>query len=324
MNENIASSGVHFPPGVIDGAGRRLRPGNIVRFLDNDLEVLGEVVAWFTDGISLHVNTEDDSDEEWFVRNPFEVFRVDAELGESLTVGEFFIETDGPSSIIIEGVGTRDLIMVADATPNDAGLLPLNSDVTLRDWSQQTLTALFEMESSQRIRILQSSFRAPILERVLQEAVLPRVIDRLVLVATDQTPQHPQDTIYCARILELWMEAHGHVVGKEEPNMSRRWIRHIDIWSVDQLPHVIDAVAFRMKSEIATWVGDSQRVVVVHGGGTPAMNTAVLITAVQYSNAIVRHVQVPEPHKGTGQIQPLIEFDLVDMPELGKALRQDS
>jgi hypothetical protein len=54
------------------------------------------------------------------------------------------------------------------------------------------------------------------------------------------------------------------------------------------------------------------------------MNTAVLITAVQYSNAIVRHVQVPEPHKGTGQIQPLIEFDLVDMPELGKALRQDS
>ena len=121
----------------------------------------------------------------------------------------------------------------------------------------------------------------------------------------------------------MWLEAHGHIVNVGEPDASRRWIESVVIFPIPQLPHVIDAVAHKIKTEIPGWAGTSERIVVVHGGGTPAMNTAVLIAASRYSNASIRHIQVPEAHRGTGEQQPLIEFDLEDMPELGRAIKRD-
>ena len=121
----------------------------------------------------------------------------------------------------------------------------------------------------------------------------------------------------------MWLEAHDHVINVGEPDASRRWIESVAIFPITQLPHVIDAVTHKIKTEIPDWAGTSERIVVVHGGGTPAMNTAVLIAASRYSNASIRHIQVPEAHRGTGEQQPLIEFDLEDMPELGSAIKRD-
>lgn len=311
----------YFPPGVIDANGRRLRPGCLIQFTDSNQLITAEVIAWRIEGLMLLVVDETTNDEQWFVRHPSDVERLDSELPQSNTVGQFYVEADGPSTTIIECVGTRDLVHLVDASI-DSPFPQLQPGASLREWSQSVLERLQQMEPTLRKTVLQQSFAAPIIERVLQEGVLPRIINRLVLVSTDQTIKHPQDTIYCAQVLEMWLEANGHVVNVGEPNASRRWIESIEIFPISQLPHVVDTVVHRIKSEIPRWMEHSERIVVVHGGGTPAMNTAVLIAASRYSTATIRHVQVPEAHQGTGESQPLIEFDLQDMPELGRAINR--
>jgi hypothetical protein len=323
MSEYPELNVVYFPPGVIDGNGRRLRPGNTVQFVSNGQVLIGEIVAWLVDGVSILINGRSDEDEEWFVRNPTEVFRTDIQIDESVTTGSFLVELNGPSSVVVQGIGTRDLEVDANSLPPLSGLTPRAHGDSLREWSVHTLVTLLAMDEQERKIILQNSIRAPLLERVLQESALPRVIEKLVLVATDQIEPHPHDTVASAQILVLWLEANGYVMGIMEPHPGRRWIRDVEISVISQLPHVIDAVVFQLKPFISSWVQDCQRIVVVHAGGTPAMNTAILISSVQYSHVTIRHVQVPEPHQGTNRIQPLIEFDLTDLPELGKALGRD-
>jgi len=312
----------YFPPGVVDGSGRRIRPGSLVQFVNDGVTVTAEVTAWRIEGLTLLTVDETTEEEQWFVRHPSDVSRIDSESTQSSTVGQFYVEVDGPSTIIIECVGTRDLVYLADKDPDS--LFPaMENGTSLRDWSATVVQILRQMHPDERRAALRQSFQAPIIERVLQEGVLPRVIDKLILVTTDQLVQHPQDTIYCAEILEMWLEAHDHVINVGEPDASRRWVESVAIFPITQLPHVIDAVTHKIKTEIPEWAGTSERIVVVHGGGTPAMNTAVLIAASRYSNASIRHIQVPEAHRGTGEQQPLIEFDLEDMPELGSAIKRD-
>jgi hypothetical protein len=312
----------YFPPGVVDGNGRRIRPGSLVQFSDAGNTITAEVIGWRIEGLMLLAVDIAAGQEQWFVRYPSDVSRIDSESTQSATVGQFYVEADGPSTMIIECVGTRDLIYIA-GTDSDSKFPRLENGASLRDWSLSVQQTLRQMDPDERRATLLQSFAAPIIERVLQEGVLPRVIDRLVLVTTDQLVEHPQDTVYCAQILEMWLEAHSHVVNVGEPDASRRWIESVVIFPITQLPHVIDAVAHKIKTEIPGWAGTSERIVVVHGGGTPAMNTAVLIAASRYSNASIRHIQVPEAHRGTGEQQPLIEFDLEDMPELGSAIKRD-
>ena len=319
MSEPISH---YFPPGVIDGSGRRIRPGSLVQFINDGITLTAEVISWRIEGLTLLTVDETVEEEQWFVRHPFDVVRIDSESTQSATVGQFYVEADGPSTIIIECVGTRDLVYIADKD-TDSLFPAMENGASLRDWSATVVQLLRQMQPNERHAALRQSFQAPIIERVLQEGVLPRVIDKLILVTTDQLIQHPQDTIYCAQILEMWLEAHGHVVNVGEPDASRRWIESVAIFPITQLPHVIDAVAHKIKTEIPEWAGTNERIVVVHGGGTPAMNTAVLIAASRYSNASIRHIQVPEAHRGTGEQQPLIEFDLEDMPELGSAIKRD-
>ena len=319
MSEPISH---YFPPGVIDGSGRRIRPGSLVQFINDGITLTAEVISWRIEGLTLLTVDETVEEEQWFVRHPFDVVRIDSESTQSATVGQFYVEADGPSTIIIECVGTRDLVYIADKD-TDSLFPAMENGASLRDWSATVVQLLRQMQPDERRAALRQSFQAPIMERVLQEGVLPRVINSLVLVTTDQLIEHPQDTIYCAQILEMWLEAHGHVVNVGEPDESRRWIESVAIFPITQLPHVIDAVAHKIKTEIPEWTGTNERIVVVHGGGTPAMNTAVLIAASRYSNASIRHIQVPEAHRGTGEQQPLIEFDLEDMPELGSAIKRD-
>ena len=319
MSEPISH---YFPPGVIDGSGRRIRPGSLVQFINDGITLTAEVISWRIEGLTLLTVDETVEEEQWFVRHPFDVERIDSESTQSATVGQFYVEADGPSTIIIECVGTRDLVHIADKD-TDSLFPAMENGASLRDWSATVVQLLRQMQPDERRAALRQSFQAPIMERVLQEGVLPRVINGLVLVTTDQLIEHPQDTIYCAQILEMWLEAHGHVVNVGEPDASRRWIESVAIFPITQLPHVIDAVAHKIKTEIPEWTGTNERIVVVHGGGTPAMNTAVLIAASRYSNASIRHIQVPEAHRGTGEQQPLIEFDLEDMPELGSAIKRD-
>lgn len=319
MSEPISH---YFPPGVIDGSGRRIRPGSLVQFINDGITLTAEVISWRIEGLTLLTVDETVEEEQWFVRHPFDVERIDSESTQSATVGQFYVEADGPSTIIIECVGTRDLVYIADKD-TDSLFPAMENGASLRDWSATVVQLLRQMQPNERHAALRQSFQAPIMERVLQEGVLPRVINGLVLVTTDQLIEHPQDTIYCAQILEMWLEAHGHLVNVGEPDESRRWIESVAIFPITQLPHVIDAVAHKIKTEIPEWTGTNERIVVVHGGGTPAMNTAVLIAASRYSNASIRHIQVPEAHRGTGEQQPLIEFDLEDMPELGSAIKRD-
>ena len=319
MSEPISH---YFPPGVIDGSGRRIRPGSLVQFINDGITLTAEVISWRIEGLTLLMVDKTVEEEQWFVRHPFDVVRIDSESTQSATVGQFYVEADGPSTIIIECVGTRDLVYIADKD-TDSLFPAMENGASLRDWSATVVQLLRQMQPDERRAALRQSFQAPIMERVLQEGVLPRVINGLVLVTTDQLIEHPQDTIYCAQILEMWLEAHGHVVNVGEPDESRRWIESVAIFPITQLPHVIDAVAHKIKTEIPEWTGTNERIVVVHGGGTPAMNTAVLIAASRYSNASIRHIQVPEAHRGTGEQQPLIEFDLEDMPELGSAIKRD-
>lgn len=312
----------YFPPGVIDGNGRRIRPGSLVQFTEDGQSITAEVIAWRIEGLILLAVEESSGDEQWFVRYPSDVLRIDSESTQSSTIGQFYVETDGPSTMVIECVGTRDLIYL-ESTDSHNDVPRLDNATSLRDWSFSVLQTLRKMDPVNRQTLLVQSFKAPIIERVLQEGVLPRVLKKLVLVTTDQLIEHPQDTIYCAQILEMWLEAHGHVINVGEPGASRRWIESIVVFPITQLPHVIDAVVYKIKSEIPQWIESCERIVVVHGGGTPAMNTAVLIAASRYSNASIRHIQVPEAHRGTGEQQPLIEFDLVDMPELGSAINRN-
>jgi len=326
MSDFLESVSRYFPPGVIDGTGRRLRPGTIVEFPVNDHILKAEVISWRTEGLILKTLDTDSeaSDEKWFVRHPSEVRRVDIEIETSSTTSEFYIEVDGPSTCIIQCVGTRDLIYVPSPITDEQQIPPLEDFNSLREWSTFALSALENLEEEDRNQLLRSSFRAPILERVLQEGILPRIVERLVLVSTDQEPQHPFDTIFCSRILSLWLEAHGHIIDIGEPDTSRRWIRSVSVLPIVSLPHVVDAVVHKLKSDIPELSQNAQRTVVVHGGGTPAMNTAVLITASRFTSSMIRHIQVPEAHRGTGQKQPLIEFDLEDMPELGKAIQRST
>lgn len=332
MNEHVeVPFGLYFPAVVVDSDGRRVRPGNVVQFLDNGLERRAHVQGWHTDGLVL-VTVDDDPIEplSLTMKHPSEVRRADVEYEDAATRSNFYVEVSGPSTVLVQCVGTRDLIGVD--IDSDQRILPALSDFSVEDisgtqvrsavrpWATSVLHLLSVLPAEERYEVIRRELRAPILERVLQEAVLPRTLQRVVLVATNQSGESPMDTSPTAAVLRMWLEAHGHMVGVGEPDQSRRWIRELEIVEISALPHVIEAVVFFVKSHIPQWVKGADRVVVVHGGGTPAMNVGVLVAASQYADVFVRHVQVPEPDPVTKVPQSLIEMDLGDMPELGHAL----
>ena len=328
------SFGSYFPPRVVDADGRRVRPGSIVIALDLDESVLFQVQGWSREGLVL-LAVEDDveGNPQLTIRHPSLVKKHDAELLDVVLPDELFIEVDGPSSVVVTCVGTRDVVVRAqNSDDGQVGVLPTFStfedsdesekqqDADFRDWSKTVLEILLELPVEERYAVIRRELDAPILKRVVQESVLPRTIDTLVLVATDQLTAHPQDTVFSAEILKMWLEANGHCIGIGEPNTERRWIKKVVIESIPSLPHVVESVAYFCRTRFVEWVANSERIVVVHGGGTPAMKMGVLIAACRISQREVRHIQVPEPHP-SGQFQSLIEMDVDDMPEVGAVLR---
>lgn len=326
--------GTYFPPRVVDADGRRVRPGSIVATLDDDPPHLCQVQGWSREGlVLLTVNDDEQGNPHLLVRHPSRVRKHDAELIDVVLQDELYIEADGPSSVLVECIGTRDVV-VRDIAADDGYVsqLPELSDfemsdesetftrVAVRDWSKAVLDTLLSLAPDKRFEVVRRELDAPIFKRVLQEAVLPRTLDTVVLLATDQDAKHPQDTVYVAEILRMWLEANGHCVGVGEPNPTRRWIKRVVIETIPSLPHVIESVAYFCRTRFAGWAQESERIVVVHGGGTPAMKMGVLIAACRISDRSIRHIQVPEPHR-SGQYQSLIEMDVDDMPEIGAVLR---
>ena len=326
------AAGVYFPVSVVDATGRRIRPNNIVSFVDDDVVRQAIVTGWHVEGVVL-LTVENDPVEphEVALRHPSDVRRIDVDVDDDMLPPEFFVEVDGPSTVVVQCIGTRDLVGVGGSGVR----LPQLSDFVTRDvsgtqtrpavrlWSKQVLDLLESMNDEDRGAIVRAELRAPILERALQESVLPRRVRRLVLVATDQGDESVMDTVHVAQILRHWLDAHGHVVGVGQPDVTRRWIDEVLVVTITSLPHVIEAVTHRLRAGMAEWAHDCERVVVVHGGGTPAMNVGVLLAAAMHPGVVVRHVQVPEPDPVTRRIQPLIEMDLDDMPEVGRALGRD-
>ena len=335
MSDELGNhSGLYFPPRVVDAIGRRVRPGCVVTTQFDALTVEAQVQGWSEDGlILLSLDRQHEDSPLLFVAHPSVVEKIDAEPDEAILSDDFFVEVGGPSSVLIVSVGTRDLILRrgADGKRQDCILPDLfdivftdasstHSRVGIREWSFAVKSALLAMSEEERHNVIRRELHAPILQRVIQESVLPRTLERIVLVATDQRVPHPQDTVHTAEILKMWLEANHHVVGIGVPQMERRWFKEVLIESVTALPHVVESVAHFCQLRMGTWAAGADRLVVVHGGGTPAMKMGVLVAASQSRRHIVRHVQVPAPNPRTGQNQSLIEMDLDDMPELGDAL----
>ena len=290
------------------------------------------VESWTSEGLCL-VTTEDDPNGalEVHFEHPSDLERVDAEVDTDSELSGFFVEVDGPATVVVQSVGTRDVVIAsstgAHALPGPASFMRTDVSGTqsrpaVRDWMANVRRILDSLDMQQRDEVIRSQVRAPILERVLQEAVLPRTLERLVLVATDQADAelNGQDTVDTAAVLVHWLEANGHMYGIGEPDQSRRWVREVVVETITHVPHIIDAVAHRLKRSVDMWADGAERLVVVQGGGTPGMNMGVLIAATQHTDVPVRLVQVPEPRRGSGRLQALVEADLRDLPELGGAL----
>ena len=136
------SFGSYFPPRVVDADGRRVRPGSIVIATDLDASFLCQVQGWSREGLVL-LAVEDDveGNPQLLVRHPSLVRKYDAELIDVVLPDELFIEVDGPSSVVVTCVGTRDVVVkVPNTVGSQVGVLPSYSTFEDSDDSDLELT----------------------------------------------------------------------------------------------------------------------------------------------------------------------------------------
>ena len=204
----------------------------------------------------------------------------------------------------------------------------------LRETSRKLLVDLQKLNHSEAVEWVKEHLSAPILERVLVEAALPSQIETIFLVVTDQGLERVDDTLHVGELLRFWIEANGHLNSTQYLDEERRWIRRIDIFTINHLPHVVDATLHQVMRLMPIAFGDNHRLAIASPGGTPATNTALLVAAVLYSRTqfkelsesprtnLVRHIHVPGPN-AQNQLQSLIEFDADDLQWLSKLMKTD-
>ncbi len=316
---------IYFPPGVVERNGRRIRPGSVVQFKstyeDSMAPVLGEVVGWCSDGI---IVVDDQDIPNQYVINPIDCQLVDEHSLVSLTAGTYVVEfSDRPTSLIYP-VGGRDVLVDGQEFPRE----------NLREASRKLLVDLQKLNHSEAVGWVKEHLSAPILERVLVEAALPSQIETIFLVVTDQGLERVDDTLHVGELLRFWIEANGHLNSTQYLDEERRWIKCIDIFTINHLPHVVDATLHQVMRLMPIAFSDNHRLAIASPGGTPATNTALLVAAVLYSRTqfkelsesprtnLVRHIHVPGPN-AQNQLQSLIEFDADDLQWLSKLMKTD-
>lgn len=308
-----------FPAGLVDRRGRRIRPGSLIT--DGGVGPVLEVTG-FQAGRLLVINAETGIMDSIAYQS---CERVDDDTRPRLTAGSFVIEyeeDERPTTLVVP-IGNRDLVVDGFSWQDDlerSHRLRLPTAIgseNFRTWSRTLRSFLEANETSQALEWCRSHLRAPILDRVLTEAALPTELDRLVFIATDQATPHPNDTIDMAAVLSMYLESMGHLFGSG--NVSNgRWINTISTVVVRNMPHFLDTVLFDLDREIPTWFESGARVAVVQAGGTPAVNTAILVGSMMYANErrlvprSVRHIQIPDV-AGDGSVQPPIEMDVDDL-----------
>jgi|GEM_PF-2263573 len=314
LNEHIL-----FPAGLVDRRGRRIRPGSLVT--DEGVGPVLEVTG-FQAGRLLVIDAEAGVMRSVAYQS---CERFDDDTRPRLTAGSFVVEyepDDRPTTLVVP-VGNRDLSVDDlgwrdDLERSHRTRLPVPvGPEDFRAWSRALRSFLESLESTEALHWCRSHLRAPILDRVLAEAALPSELDRLVLVVTDQTTPHPNDTVDAAAVLSLYLEATGRVYGRGQVSTGR-WIRSVSTVVVRNMPHFLDTVLFDLDREIPAWFDGGARVAVVQAGGTPAVNTAILVGSMMFATErglaprSVRHIQIPDV-AGDGSVQPPIEMDVDDL-----------
>ncbi len=295
---------IDFPDGITDVTGRRLRPGSTVCVLRGpSAGGVGEVVGW---GGRRGVEVLLDTDPPLLIAVPARrLARVDREV-ESVTTGRQVVERSRRRVCLVVPIGAQDI----QRRPG-ARLLPERSayqseretrqQVDARRWGEALEAALADLPDGDQVAARELD--APMVRRLLVEAALPARVQRLVLVVTDQTEPHVDDTAPFGRVLLRWLRGSGllqvrPVVELAEPLVLR------------EAPHVLDAVVAATRAELPRILAGCDRLAVVQAGGTPAMPFGVLLAAAT-AGIDARHIQVPYG-------APLIEVDFPALAFVGR------
>jgi len=282
---------LEFPPRLVDGEGRRIRPGSSVKLLDGRH---GEVTTWRGgDLVEVIVDADDELDVK--VVQASDLVADFASARDPVTIGMHVRSSEDPQKVtLIQPIGGRDLVsavgIVDRRLPLDSSF-PVSrgaqSQVDARQFGEACLEALKEIPLDDRPSVVARELDAPILRRAVEETVLPRFLHRLVLVATDQVGSpHSSDSAPFAKLLELWV--------KGTAGVRKREVGEIEILTLRQLPHRVDFVIEQVTEPIRRFARDSDELVIVQAGGTPAMSFGVLAVAMGGLGIGVRHVQIPE------------------------------
>ena len=281
---------LEFPPKLVDAAGHRVRPGSSVSIPDGRR---GEVTSW-RGGTRVEVILDDTDVLSVETIEASSLTVIPMIRPNPLTMGSHLRASSGPSRVtLIQPVGGQDVVSVPDITDRT---LPLDSDfrsrrgqqekVDARKFGQACLDTLAGLPVDERAAVVARELDVVLLSRALEETVLPEILHRLVLVATDQIDQpHLDDTAPFAELMSLWVRGTADVRGRE--------VRDIEIVTLHHLPHRVDFVIEQITEPIRRFALDSDELVVVQAGGTPAMSFGVLATAMSGLDVAVRHVQVP-------------------------------
>ncbi|RMH68696.1 MAG: hypothetical protein D6683_16645, partial [Actinomyces sp.] len=151
------------------------------------------------------------------------------------------------------------------------------------DWAAAARAVLGDPTSDEAARLLARHLDAPMLRRSLTEAHLPARLDRLVLVATAQTPAHPLDSAPLVPLVLAWLDATA-------ADRTRTLTRRPDIVTVTARPDIVADVHDQLRDDLVPLLGEA-RTAVVHAGGTPAMALAATLAAAATGHP-VRIVQV--------------------------------
>ncbi len=258
---------VEFPAGIVDMAGRPLRPGVPVRFHRAGRSVDG-IVSRYNPERGVEIYTDDD---EVVPALPGELERLGAAPDDTLA-GVTVVDPDQRPTTLVVPLGPRDL----QTLPADPGPLPARGPRAewgpTADWAEACTAALEGLDADERRHVLAAHLDAPILRRALTEGLLPRRLERLVLVCTAQTPPHPGDTAPLVPLVVEWLAATS--------SKREREIAHpVDVVRVTVRPDIIADVHGELTVSLSPLLVDADRVAVVHAGGTPATALAATLVA---------------------------------------------
>jgi hypothetical protein len=307
---------VVFPPGVVDGNGRRIRLGSRVRFQLGGVERHGEVIAWAGPSRGLEIDLMEPPFE--VAVPPVQVVRVDDPSEDPVTVGWRVVDPDPTPTLLLVPLGNRDIQprrRDGDLGPfptENAPMATARGDAQFRKWSRHTAEILAAADDPAALST--TYLDMPMLRRALDEASLPDRLTRLAFIVTDQDPPGAGDTLYVPAIAQYWLAGRGHL---EPPELApERPILDIgDPIVVRRAPHILDAVFHQISEPLQRASAGCGRIAVVIAGGTPAMTYAsVLGAAGILGQQAVRTIQVPAPLRTPTALveQPLIELDLAD------------